>query len=406
MKIAYIVGIFPTPFFINNQIIGLLKKKHKIDIYAFESFSMDITDSDIIKYSLRDNLTYFHIPKNKILKLIKAFYLFLINFIKYPRILLKSLNFLRFGKEALKLNTIYYVIPFLNSNYDIIHCHFGPNGLVGSILKNIGIKGKLVTTFYGYDLTSYLYLKGNDVYQSLFNNGDLFLPICNYFKDILDKTGCNAKKIKVNHINVDCNKYKYIKRRRTEIFEILTVAEFVEKKGYKYSLKTIEKLKNKYSNIRYTIAGDGPLKKEIFKLINELNLQKYVNCVGRVNQKQLIELYKKAHVFILPSVISSDNNQEGTPTVLLEAQASGLPVITTKHSGIPEIVIDGKTGFVVFEKDVETLTEKIMYYIENPKMINIMGRFGRLFVEENFEMNKSNKILEETYKLLLKKNKI
>ena len=403
MKIAYILGTFPTPNFINNQIVGLLKRGHKVNIYAFKEIKRDVSDSDIEKYNLNDYVTFFAIPSNKVFRIFKAIYLFLINFHRDPLKLIKTLNFVKYGKDAINLNILYYTVPFLKSNYDILHCHFGPNGLVGSFLREMGIRGKIVTTFYGYDLSSYLTIKGTDVYSMLFKNGDLFLPICKYFRSKLVDIGCDSNKIEVNYINIDISKYKFIKRviKKTDVFEILTVAVFEERKGYEYSLKAIKELEKTKKNIRYTIAGDGLQKNKMIKFIEDLKLQKIVNFVGRVNQKELIELYNMSHVFLLPSITTEVDDQEGTPTVILEAQATGLPIITTKHSGIPEIVLDNESGFIVPERAINAITDKLNFLIENPGELEKMGYKGRKFIEKNFEMGRSNSVLENEYKKLI-----
>jgi len=403
MKIAFIVGMYPTPFFINNQIVGLINKGHNVDIYAFKEIFIDISGSDLEKYNLDDYLTYFAIPVNKFLRILKAVFLFITNLHKGPLKLINALNFFKYGKNTINLNTFYYVLPFLNSNYDILHCHFGPNGIVGSLLKEIGIKGKLVTTFYGYDLSSYITLNGTNVYKLLFKNCDLFFPICKYFRDKLIEFGCNPNKIKVNYINIDCNRYKFKKRifHSGETLEILTVAVFEGRKGYEYSLKAIAKLVEMNKDIRYTIAGDGENKQKIMQLIDDLNIKNYINYVGRVNQKELIKLYDQAHVFLLPSITADGNDQEGTPTVILEAQATGLPVISTNHSGIPEIILDNESGFIVPEKDVFAITEKLNFFIDNSDALEIMGYKGREFIKQKFDMQESNNKLENAYKDLL-----
>ena len=100
---------------------------------------------------------------------------------------------------------------------------------------------------------------------------------------------------------------------------------------------------------------------------------------------------------IAPSVTSAEGNQEGIPMVLMEALATGLPVIASSHSAIPELVQDGKSGFLVPERDVDSLAEKIKYLIEHPETWPEMGSTGRKFVEKNYDIEKLNDRLEKIY---------
>jgi colanic acid/amylovoran biosynthesis glycosyltransferase len=113
-------------------------------------------------------------------------------------------------------------------------------------------------------------------------------------------------------------------------------------------------------------------------------------------------VYDRAQIFILPCVQAQDHDQEGIPNVLKEAMATGLPVISTRHSGIPELIHDGIFGFLVPERDVDALAEKCEYLISHPRRCVEMGRAGRKFVEENFEISKLNRELGELYTSFLK----
>ena len=163
------------------------------------------------------------------------------------------------------------------------------------------------------------------------------------------------------------------------------MGRLVEKKGHEYSIKAIAKAIINHKNIIYLIAGDGHLRNKLESLVSELGIKNHVKFLGAVEQEEALKLYQQAHIFILPSVTSSNGDQEGIPVVLMEAQSAGLPVISTYHSGIPEAVIDGKSGFLVPEKDVNALAQKMEYLIEHPEVWPEMGRCGREFVERSEE---------------------
>ena len=406
MKIAFIVGGFPTlsETFILNQITELLDLGHDVEIFAGSNPNDKKIHHDVEKYRLMERVHYTYIPHNKVKRILKAIFLIIKNFYKDPLKILKSLNVFKYGKEALSLRLLYLLIPFLDKNFDILYCHFGSNGILGTYLKKIGINGKLLTTFHGYDMSSFIISNGNNVYKKLFLNGDLFLPISDYWKRKLIRLGCNEKKIIVHRMGINLEKFKFSERRKQsgEPIKILTIGRLVEKKGHEYTIQAIAKIIKKYKNIEYIIAGDGPFRSKLEDLISELGIKNYIKFLRAVEQNEILKLYKQANIFILPSITASNGDQEGIPVVLMEAQATGLPVISTFHTGIPEVIVDGKSGFLVPERDVNALAEKLEYLIEHPNLWPKMGRYGRKFVEERYNSKKLNQQLVEIYQNLIK----
>jgi len=123
-----------------------------------------------------------------------------------------------------------------------------------------------------------------------------------------------------------------------------------------------------------------------------LNIENHVQFLGSVDQGEIVNLYHKSHLFVLASVTASSGDREGQALVLQEAQAVGLPVISTKHNGIPDGVLDGRSGYLVPEKNVEALAQKINYLLDHPECWVEMGRRGREFVENKYD----TKILGQT----------
>src|SRR5207248_73103 len=126
-------------------------------------------------------------------------------------------------------------------------------------------------------------------------------------------------------------------------------------------------------------------------------LQSNVFLHGAKDSEFVRQRMAAAHAFVLPSVTAEDGDQEGTPVSLMEAQASGLPVLSTRHSGIPEVVRDGETGFLLPERDVAALAEKTLFLIEHPEICLRMGARGREHVEAQFDIRKLNRDLAGLY---------
>jgi colanic acid/amylovoran biosynthesis glycosyltransferase len=413
MKIAFIVNKFPSlsQTFVLNQITGLLERGHDVAIYAKSPGDHLVMHADVERYSLLDRTIYYQaapqiIPANKFLRPIKAIGLVITNLHKKPLPLLKSLNVFKFGRKAVSFKSVYETIVLLDKidECDIVHCHFGPNGNLGAWLKDIGaITGKVVTTFHGYDITKRIKKRGDRTYDHLFEVGDLFLPISERWKNELIKLGCEEQKTVVHRMGIDTSRFSFSPRqmRKDGHVQLLTVARLVEKKGVEYGVRTVAKVLKKYPQIEYKIAGDGPLRDDIKSLIEKLNITDKVKLLGWQRQEEIVELMKEADILLAPSVTSEDGDQEGIPVVLMEALAQGLPVLSTQHSGIPELVQDGKSGLLLPERDVEALAERLEYLVEHPEIWPEMGRAGRDYVERHYDINKLNDQLVQLYQQLL-----
>jgi colanic acid/amylovoran biosynthesis glycosyltransferase len=419
MKIAFIVGGFPviSETFILNQITGLIDRGHEVDIYGYQLGNTSKLHPDVEKYQLLKRTHYVpQVPKNYLLRLLKGLGLIFANFHKSPLVLLRSLNFFKYGKRSVNLRMLYSIIPFLGvKSYDIIHCQFGlyaycPFGdyaFEGMVLRDIGaIQGKLITSFRGYDISWYIQEYGEDVYKPLFVKGDFFLTNCNFFRKRVIKLGCDEAKIIVHGSGIDCSRFEFKPRHQSEDkIRLVTTGRLVEKKGIEYALLGIAKVIKEYPRIEYNIIGDGSLKEHLQQLIEELDIAEHVKLLGWRNQPEIIKILDKSHIFMAPSVTTRDGNQDAPVNTLKEAMAMGLPVIGTHHGGIPELIEDGISGFLVPERDDLAIANKLKYLIEHPKTWEQMGKAGRAYVESHYDMNKLNDELVEIYQQVLMNKK-
>lgn len=408
MRIAFIVSTFPalSQTFILNQITSLIDRGHAVDIYAVQSDNNPRMHPDVTKYNLLQHTYYFRkLPPGGLQRKREITGLILKYFYKKPGCLLKARLLSDSGKDSV-LKILCIGFPFLNNKpYDIIHCHFGPNGVLGVTLREIGVfEGKVVTVFHGYDLSSYLRKHGHAVYNSLFVKGDMFLPISERWKNRLIELGCSEQKIAVHRMGIDMGKFCYLPRkpRNNGVVRLLTVARLIEKKGVQYAVQAVASVLKRHANIEYTIVGDGPIKNTLEGLIGELNIGNKVRLLGWRHQEEIIELMQQTDILIAPSVVGGDGDEEGIPVVLMEALAQGMPVLSTQHSGIPELVQDGESGFLVPEGDVDALADRLEFLVKHQEIWSEMGRKGREHVEKFYNINSLNNRLVELYHQLLK----
>ena len=408
IKIVFLLGEFPktTETFILDQIIGLIDEGIDLKIIALNKSKEETIAKAISDYHLLKKTSYIKIPRNKKSRVLSGIVLFLKNFPKHPIKVMKSLNFFRYGKVALTLNPFYVNMFFMNmkEELDIINCNLGQRGLYGAALKDIGIKGKLVTSFYGGDLSYFVKQTSKNIYSPLIKRGDLFLPLCGDFKNRLLRLGFQKEKIKVHHIGMDLDKFNKIKHNfRKKESVLLTIARVVEKKGHEYLIKALPDIIKNHKNLKYLSVGDGELKKSLLNLVRNLKLDKHVEFQNTVSSDKLSELYAKASIYVLPSHTTSDGDIEGTPASIIQACASGLPIVSTYHTGIPEIVKDKVTGFLVNEKDSKSLAEKIGYLINHPALMSKIGKRGREYVNKMYNKKIQSKKLIKHYESLLER---
>ncbi len=317
-----------------------------------------------------------------------------------------------FNKAWKKLFKFYppFSIFLLRDRPELFHAHFGSSGYDLLRLKRI-FKLPLVTTFYGFDLSLLpsQYPEWRTRYKRLFQGGEISLVEGNHMKQCLVELGCPPEKIIVQYLGIDLNHIEFDARKLGEDKEIriLISAHFREKKGIPYAVEAFGRVKQIHPELmlKLTIIGDSAgspgqeeEKRKIFGVIQEYNLENHVNLLGyRVYPAFLKELYRH-HIFIHPSIHASNGDIEGgAPVCIIEASASGMPILSTTHCDIPEVVIDKESGYLVPERDVDSLAERLDFLLSNPILWEKMGLKGREHIEKNYDVVKQGQRLEEIY---------
>lgn len=319
----------------------------------------------------------------------------------YPFSPLYSLSDLSTGRKLVEFfkfltmkHSDYFESVVKEQNARLIHVHFGHSGKYFLKLKD-RLKIPLITTFYGVDIG-----KPPKFYSGLFKNGDLFIALSNDMKKKLSESGCTDEKIKVWHLGIDTDKIKYRRKERGGKFLFLTVARFVEKKGIEYGIKAFAKVAKQYPESELRIVGDGPLYSKFIRIARELGIAEKVifinNFVSKNPRKTVMDEFDRADAFLLPS-ISIPGDYGGTPIVLLESQAYGIPTITTDDCGGQEEVLDGKTGFIVPQRDIGGLAQRMIDLIKDPELCAVLGRNGRRHIENEFDQKIQMIKLEKIY---------
>jgi colanic acid/amylovoran biosynthesis glycosyltransferase len=408
LRIAFIVGRFPSlsETFILNQITGLLDAGHHVDIFSYRTSDDSKVQPEVDQYRLMERTTYFKAPASKRKRVWRGLKLFLRYIFQQPSLVLRSVNVFKYKREALSLRQLFLIRPFLRRKpYDILHCHFGTIGNMGLHLKKLGVPGKLVVTFHGYDISQVLANEGPGFYKELFSWADLLMPISDYWEAKLREIGAAPHKIRKHRMGIDMRRFTFHPRQLPagEQVRLITVGRLVEKKGISDSIRAVSEVcrRNPGLGIRYDVIGEGPLCGELKALVDELEIGEHVYLLGSTTLDDVHQRILESHLFLLPSVTDSQGDQEGIPVSLMEAMATGMPILSTYHTGIPELVQDGISGYLVEEGDVLALADKLEYLILHPGVWAEMGSNGHAFVKEFHDVQKLNQQLIEVYQSML-----
>jgi len=308
------------------------------------------------------------------------------------------------NKLVFKLYPSYVQAMLKSVKIDLLHSHFG---VVGWEYLSLAKKLKCphIVSFYGLD---YEYLpfcdpRWHNRYKDMFREAQMFLCEGKFGVQKLVSMGCPENKIRVARLGVEIEKIPCTERTKApDELKLLQIANFRKKKGHVYSVKAfIEALKTA-PNMHLTIVGkevDAGIESEMRKLIVENRIEDKVTLLGFVDFSKLYEFMGGFHVFIHPSCYTEERDCEGgAPVVLLDAQAAGMPVISTTHCDIPEEVLHEKTGLLSPEKDVKGISENIVrFYKMGAAEYKVFCAAARKHVEDNYDIARNGQLLRGLY---------
>lgn len=357
MKVALVVDRFPTPSetFIRTEVEGLRARGCEIEVYA-----------DRESRRMRRLLSPFRLARHCLGNAIGV------------KDAVRIVN--RYGERAFR--AAMFEPCDRPVRYDVIHAHFGPNGLKAAAMRELGlIEGPLMVSFHGYDMRS----RDGRVpsrYQELFRQGARFLPVSQFFADRLRAWGCPADRITVHPMGVVTDRFQPRDRPAGSPLRLVSVARLVPKKGLEYAIRAVATMQEP---VEYHIAGDGPLRHQLSGLIRKLGVGGRVTLLGWLPEDQIADNLRWADVFVAPSVTAPDGDEEGIPVSIMEAMAIGLPVVATRHAGIPELVEHQRHGHLVAERNVAELSAALSGLSRRPERRIAMGLAARDQVAQRFE---------------------
>ncbi|HAN8307397.1 TPA: colanic acid biosynthesis glycosyltransferase WcaL [Escherichia coli] len=399
MKVGFFLLKFPlsSETFVLNQITAFIDMGFEVEIVALQKGDTENTHAAWTKYNLAARTRWLQDePTGKVAKLRHRASQTLRGI--HRKNTWQALNLKRYGAESrnLILSAICgQVVTPLHA--DVFIAHFGPAGVTAAKLRELGvIRGKIATIFHGIDISSREVLNHyTPEYQQLFRRGDLMLPISDLWAGRLQKMGCPREKIAVSRMGVDMTRFspRPVKAPATPL-EIISVARLTEKKGLHVAIEACRQLKEQSVAFRYRILGIGPWERRLRTLIEQYQLEDVVEMPGFKPSHEVKAILDDADVFLLPSVTGADGDMEGIPVALMEAMAVGIPVVSTLHSGIPELVEADKSGWLVPENDSRALAQRLAAFsqLDTDELAPVVKR-AREKVEHDFNQQVINREL-------------
>ena len=284
-------------------------------------------------------------------------------------------------------------------NAELLHVYFGH--IAVHLLPLIQAWPKpSVVSFHGADVMVDLDKPGyRAATQRMLEAVRLVLVRSDSLGRALINLGCSAGKIRLQHTGIPVDEIPFRPRDwpANGAWKFVQACRLIEKKGLRVSLRVFARFAAKHPASTFTIAGEGPLRNELGQLAAELGIAEKVIFSGFISQTQLRELFYQSHIFLHPSEVGGDGNQEGVPNSMLEAMASGLPVFATEHGGIPEAIENGRSGILVSERDDEALGRALFERTANPEGLAAIARNGAEVVQNHFEQTGQTRQLEDYY---------
>ncbi|RAR46603.1 glycosyltransferase [Flavobacterium lacus] len=410
-KILVVVTEFPSvsETFILNQITDLIDKGHSITIFSYNHNKNSFAHQLYYDYNLAD-LTITHFKNEKtnwhFLKGIITFFFKYRTQITYSK-LFKLLNPLKWKENRAKAKVFYDLPVFLlNTHFDLVHCHFGFNGRKVAEAMRIGVCSarKAIVSFHGSDLTPSKINIYQNVYKDLFFFFDAFIVNSIYLQEILfqvkgdlDKCYLLPEGFKTSYLNQFLSTVKISPK-----FNIVFCGRLIQWKGPDLAIKIVKKLVDRgTADILFHLIGNGEMMGELRRLVKELHLEENVILYGALSQEQVFKIMAGSDVFLLPGIQEPHSKRsEAQGLVIQEAQFFKLPLLVGNVGGVKYGMLNGTTGFLIEENNMEVFVEKILFLYQNPEKRIKMGEKGHDWVKNEFEISLLGNKLIKVYDLL------
>lgn len=288
----------------------------------------------------------------------------------------------------------------------LIHAHFGTNGALMTLLaKQLDLP--LAVTFHGVDVGVLLgpkipwqYAFYAKTYRAMFEGAQRLLPASQELADCLVQLGAPAHKIQIHRLGVRLDRFTPFQRPERPV-RFVMVGRQVEKKGFEYGIRAFARMADQCPQSTLTLIGGGPLQNSLRQLAVECHISGRVHFQGAVSSVEMPQLLAQFDVIVAPCIVASNNDRDSGLIVLKEAGASAMPAIGTYCGGLPEIIRDGDTGYLVDQRAVDSLAQTMEALGKDYALRQRMGAAARSKMESEYDTITQNARLEQIFTSML-----
>lgn len=285
----------------------------------------------------------------------------------------------------------------------LLHIYFGHIGvLLLPLIKARPVP--MIVSFHGADSMVDMEKSAyRSLTQTMLDSVDLVLARSQSIVDRLIMLGCRKNRIRIHRTGIPLGELQF-RPRSIPVdgkWHIVQACRLIKKKGLPVTLRAFAAFAGDFPEATLTIAGEGPLLSSLKDLAKELGVKDRVSFPGFLSAIDLHRLYYEAHLFMHPSELAPDGNQEGVPNSMLEAMATGLPVVATTHGGIPEAIEDGVSGILVEERNDHALADAMRKLASDEALYRSIGEAASRAVSAKFEISNQIHTLEGYYREVL-----
>jgi glycosyltransferase involved in cell wall biosynthesis len=300
-------------------------------------------------------------------------------------------------KQKMKLNVFnlseqVFINSLKENKIQVVLAQYGPTAhRILKICKHLNIP--LITHFHGYDASVKSVIHNCNQYKEVFEYSSYIVAVSKEMEKDLRSLGCPSEKIVYNPCAPD-NSFLNLEPQFLKQ-NFIGIGRFVNKKAPYYTILAFEKVVKKFPDSNLIIGGNGELYETCVNLVKYLKIEDNVSFPGVLSPEEFKENLQNSLAFVQHSITAQSGDKEGTPVAILEACSAGIPVVSTLHAGIPDVIIEGETGFLVEEHDVEMMAEKMITLIENKELAKSMGAKSKERIVSKFSMKKHLNTLDE-----------